>query len=45
MATALQPQTHDAGGLIEVTPDVACQQILIVNVYFVGRPGAKRCTG
>ncbi len=40
MATALQPQARGAGGLIEVTPDVACQQILIVNVFFVGRPGA-----
>ncbi len=31
------PQT---GSLLEVTPDVACQQQSIVNVYFFGRPGA-----
>ena len=32
--------TKQSGSLIEVTPDVACQQVMIVNLFFVGQPNA-----
>ncbi|MBA2504021.1 MAG: MBL fold metallo-hydrolase [Pyrinomonadaceae bacterium] len=29
------------GSVLMVAPDVACQQIMIVNLFFVGEPGAR----
>lgn len=31
---------HKAGGLVEIAPDVACLQLSIVNLVFVGEPNA-----
>jgi glyoxylase-like metal-dependent hydrolase (beta-lactamase superfamily II) len=38
---SLRGPSYQSRGVQQVTPDLACLQILIVNVYFVGEPSAR----
>ena len=38
--TPVRETAGQTGPVLEVTPDIACLQLPIVNVYFFGRPHA-----